>query len=348
MHPEATRLYDVSLRLQREQGNCRGEAIALNNLAVSARDQGDHRTVEHYARESMTIAREIGDRNLEGLALMHLGTALRGQDQLSAAEETFVQSFGIFSKLGDERVVANLHNCLGELAQAKGDWAQARRSYETALALNEELDDYWGLALSTCNLASLRYEQHDFAGALTRLMQSVGYFRRAGVKHGLAVCFELLAKIAQQRGTYQRAAWCWGAAEQIEKGTGVFMNPTLQAQRDEVQLQLAAMMPRQSFQDAKSEGKLESLEQAYSTVFSDSDLVPEPTKANLIRPDTPAKTGSMAPRAVAPYAVAERVVVRSMVVSSQGAGSGFARSPGVGEAMGVMCAQMRRGVLKRC
>lgn len=281
LHAEATRLYGVSLALRRKHGDRRGEAQSLNNLAVTARDQSDHPMVEQYCRESMKIAREIGDKSLEGLGLMHLGTALRGQDQLQAAEDAFQQSFAIFTELGDQRVVANLHNLVGELAQHRADWAQARRSYETSLSLNEELDDYWGLALSMSNLASLHLELKDEAAALSRLIQSFGYFRRAGVKHGLAVCFELLAKIARQRGQHQRAAWSWGMVEQIERDTAVVTSPSKQVTRAELQLELEALMPRQSFQDAKAAGKRETLETAFDTVFSDPDLVPEPVKPSL-------------------------------------------------------------------
>ena len=281
LYAEATRLHGVALALRRSQGDRRGEAIALNNLAVVARDQGEHRMVENYCRESMMIAREIGDKNLEGLGLMHLGTALRGQDQAPAAEEMFKQTFAIFSELGDKRVLANLHNCLGDLARARADWAQARCSYEASLGLNEELDDFWGLALSTCNLAWLRYDLQDFAGALSLLMQSFGHFRRAGVKHGLGVGFELLARIAQQRGLHRRAAWCWGVVERIEKDTGLVMTPATLVPRDQVHLDLTALMPRQSFTDAKSEGNRERLEQVFITALSDPELAPEPAKPSL-------------------------------------------------------------------
>ena len=52
LYAEATRLHGVALTLRRSQGKRRGEAIALNNLAVVARDQGEHRMVEDYCRES--------------------------------------------------------------------------------------------------------------------------------------------------------------------------------------------------------------------------------------------------------------------------------------------------------
>lgn len=281
LYADAIRLHGVALILRREQGDRRGEAAALNNLAVVACDQADHTMVERYCRESMKIAQEIGDQQLEGLGLKQLGTALRGQGQALVAEECFRQSFTIFSELGDTRVLANLYNYLGELAQAKGDWAEAQSCYDASLGLNAELDDFWGLGISTSNLASLRYDMQDFAGALTRLRQSFSHYSRAGAKHGLDRCFELLAQIDQQRGEHRRAAWCWGVVEQIQKDTGAVTTPAEQARREQALLLLKTQMTTPAFQSARSAGQQVSLEQAFITLFSDPDLTADAVRPGL-------------------------------------------------------------------
>ncbi len=51
---------EKALALRRSPGDRHGEAIALNNLVVSARDQADYSGVEHYCRQSLTVAHEIG------------------------------------------------------------------------------------------------------------------------------------------------------------------------------------------------------------------------------------------------------------------------------------------------
>lgn len=281
LYADAIHLHGVALTLRREQGDRHGVARALNNLAVVARDQGDHSRVEQYCRESMAIAQGVGDKNLRGLGLIHLGTALRGQGKVPEAEESFKQSFRIFSELGDKRVLANLHGCLGELAQAKTDWTEAQRCFEASLEINEELDDFWGLGLSTCNLASLQYDMQDFAGALTRLRQSFSHYSRAGAKHGLDRCFELLAKIAHQRGEHRRAAWCWGVVEQIQKDTGAVTTPAEQARREQALLLLKNQMTTPAFQSARAAGQQVSLEQAFTTLFSDPDLTADAVRPGL-------------------------------------------------------------------
>jgi predicted ATPase/DNA-binding winged helix-turn-helix (wHTH) protein len=272
LYATAVRLHDAALELQRELGNLRGEAVALNNLCVVARDQYDHPTVEKHGRASLQIAREIGDRNLEGLGLMHLGTALRGQDRFAQAETSFRQSFEIFSELGERRALAALLNFLGNLAQAGGRWPEAGRCFEEGLTLNQALDDFWGLGISTFNMASLRYAMADHAGALPLLMQSLAHYRRAGVKHGVEECFELLANIAQKLGRLERAAWCWGVVEHLEQDMGKVLPQALKALRLRTHGALQAAMPADLFLAAQASGRRDALEEAYLAVFPDGGL----------------------------------------------------------------------------
>jgi predicted ATPase/DNA-binding winged helix-turn-helix (wHTH) protein len=265
----AVRLHNAGLVLQRELGNRRGEAIALNNLCVVARDQYDHPAVENYGRASLEIAREIADRNLEGLGLMHLGTALRGQDKLADAEASFTQSFQVFNELGDKRVVAALHNYLGSLAQADGRWLEAEHSYQQGLQLNQALDDFWGLGISTCNLASLKFDTGQDKDALPLLMQSFTHYRRAGVKHGVEECFQLLAHMCEKRGDLARAAWCWGVLEQLEIDMAKVLPSAVKSQREKAFSALAAQMSNELFQAALEAGRCESLEAAYRAVLAD-------------------------------------------------------------------------------
>jgi predicted ATPase/DNA-binding winged helix-turn-helix (wHTH) protein len=272
LYAAAVRLHQAGLALQREQGNRRGEAIALNNLAVVARDQYDHPAVEQHGRASLALAREIGDKNLEGLGLMHLGTALRGQGKTADAEASFKQSFQIFSELGEKRALGALLNFLGNLAQADGRWLEAERCYQESLQLNQDLDDFWGLGISTCNLASLKFEQHDHQAALLLLMRSFTHYRQAGVKHGLDECFELLARIAQQRGHTERAAWCWGVLEKLEQDMAKVLPASVKSQREHVMSTLATQMPNGLFRIALEAGHSESLEDAYRAVLVQGEL----------------------------------------------------------------------------
>ena len=267
LYAQAIRLHEVALGLQRAQGNRRGEAIALNNLCVVARDQYDHPMVEHHGRASLAIARDIGDKNLEGLGLMHLGTALRGQNRAAEAEASLTQSLQVFNELGDRRTVAAVINFLGNLAQAGERWPEAARCYAQSLEINQALDDSWGIAISTFNQASLQCATGDHAGALPVLRRSLAQYRRAGVKHGVEECFGLLAQVSQRYGQLERAAWCWGVIEQLEADIGKIVPAEQLARREQVLRGLQAQMAEPLFVAARAAGRQTPLEEAFLVVL---------------------------------------------------------------------------------
>lgn len=268
-YAKARSLYETSLALQRERGHRRGEAVALNNLCLIARDRYDHDAVLQQGTASLAIAREIADRNLEALALMHLGTALGGLDRPADAEASFRQSLAIFSELGERRAQGTLLNFLGSLALAEGRWPDADRCYQEALALNLALQDFWGLGISCCNLASLHSARGDDAMAHDLLMRGLAHYRRAGARHGVEACFALLARVTQRLGDLPRAAWCWGLVAQLEQDIGKRLSPATQARREQELAALGAAMPAAAFNTAQAEGRRVSLGDAFAAVLGD-------------------------------------------------------------------------------
>jgi len=268
-YTKAHALYETSLALQRQRGDRRGEAVALNNLCLIARDQYDHDAVLQQGSVGLAIAREIGERNLEALALMHLGTALRGLDRPADAEASFKQSYAIFDELGEKRAQGALLNFLGSLALAEGRWPEADRCYQDGLALNLELQDFWGLGISCCNLASLHAARGDDGAAHDLLMRGLAHYRRAGARHGVEECFELLARIARRQGDFLRAAWCWGLVERLDRDIGKVPSPTINALREQELEALQAAVPEAPLSSALAEGRRVVLDDAFAAVLRD-------------------------------------------------------------------------------
>jgi predicted ATPase/DNA-binding winged helix-turn-helix (wHTH) protein len=275
-YDKARSLYESALTLQRQLGNRQGEATALNNLCLNARDRQDHAAVLQQGSESLALAREIGDRNLEGLALMHLGTALQGIGRPADAEASFLQSLEIFIALGEKRAQGALHNFLGGLALADGRWPEAERCYQQGLALNEELQDFWGLGISCRNRAALRAAVGDDGAARELLMRSLAHYRRAGARHGVEECFELLARLERQRGAWQRAAWCWGVVERLERDMGKQFPPARKAERDQAFDALRAALPEAEYRAAHAQGQQVALTDAFTAVLTEGRPDPCP------------------------------------------------------------------------
>ncbi|WP_298829781.1 tetratricopeptide repeat protein [uncultured Piscinibacter sp.] len=273
-YDKARSLYEAALALQRRLGSRRGEAIVLNNLCLIARDRYDHAAVLQQGSTSLALAREIGDRNLEGLALMHLGTALRGLDRPADAEASFRQSLEIFVALGEQRAQGALRNFLGNLALAEGRWSEAERAFQEGLALNQTLQDFWGLGISSCNLATLQAARGDDGAARELLLRSLAHYRRSGARHGVEECFELLARLERRRGEWLRAAWCWGVVERLERDMGKQLPTALQARRDAEISAFKGALPEAEFRTAHTQGQQVALADAFATVLSHAGSSP--------------------------------------------------------------------------
>jgi predicted ATPase/DNA-binding winged helix-turn-helix (wHTH) protein len=274
-YDKARQLYEGSLALQRQLGNRYGEATALNNLCMNARDRYDHAAVLQQAGEGLALAREIGNRNLEGLALMHLGAAHRGLERPADAEASFRQSLDIFVALGEQRAQGTLLNFLGHLALDGGRWPEAERCFDQGLALNQALQDFWGLGISCRNLAALQAERGDLAAARELLLRSLAHYRRAGARHGVEECFELLARLERQQGAWQRAAWCWGVVDRLERDMGKLLSPAVRARREAELGTLRAAAPQAAFHAAHQQGQQVALADAFAAALGPSRSGPD-------------------------------------------------------------------------
>jgi hypothetical protein len=122
-------------------------------------------------------------------------------------------------------------------------------------------------------LASLRRPRKDgVRRTITLLTQSLVEFRRAGAKHGVEACFELLARIAQRRGSLERAAWCWGVVAQLEGDMGKQLRPKQHGQRVACVGELQTLMRATGFAAAHTAGRRVTLEEAFLAVLPDGGL----------------------------------------------------------------------------
>jgi hypothetical protein len=143
-HAKARALQEESLALNREVGDKRGVAAALNGLGAVARFQGDHATARVLYEENLALRRELGDKRgiiecLAGLAGVAQG---EGQPQRAAkllgAVEALPERVGIyltsFDRVGFERMCAVARAQLDEATFVVA-WAAGRAmTMEQAIA----------------------------------------------------------------------------------------------------------------------------------------------------------------------------------------------------------------------
>ncbi len=112
---------------------------------------------------------------------------------------------GRSAALAGSRDFAALTHNLGILAQAQGDYPEARRLYEESLRLAEQLGDRAGVAKSLHQLGMLAQAQGDYPEARRLYEQAAETFRDLGALREQAAVLHQLGMLAQAQGDYPEA-----------------------------------------------------------------------------------------------------------------------------------------------
>lgn len=189
---EADADYRELLGLADELDDRNQRRLTLNNLGLSAQSRGDMEEAERLFTSLAEMAR--GDKHDTTVAHFRLGNLaleLGDIDRAAASSETLLQLFR------DQPEVFTEH-LAGDVARARGRWADARAHYAKAAdAYGQNAD---GRAWEVLHVGRAAMEEGDVELARTCFDESVATFRRLGD----------LAKIAESAGDQARLATVMG------------------------------------------------------------------------------------------------------------------------------------------
>ncbi|MET7574894.1 tetratricopeptide repeat protein [Streptomyces sp. NPDC005492] len=147
-----------------------------------------------------------GDRSFSNSAAHHqLGIAAQNQGDLAAAERHFRNALAIDEQLNDRFGVATSHRQLGIVAQLQGRLEEAEDWYRQSLTIEEELGDRPGIAISYHQLGLIAQGRGDLDDAENWYRQSLTINEELGDRSGMARSHRQLGLIAQLRGRLEEA-----------------------------------------------------------------------------------------------------------------------------------------------
>jgi tetratricopeptide (TPR) repeat protein len=135
----AERAFAESFGYFRRAGYRLGEATALNNQGRVALDRGNVALAEQVLDQAIVVARACGYAELVALATLNYAEALQARGDLARAEETASTALGYFAASGNRWREIECLRIIGAINEQHGDIADARRCYERALCLANEL-----------------------------------------------------------------------------------------------------------------------------------------------------------------------------------------------------------------
>ncbi|MBV9323512.1 MAG: tetratricopeptide repeat protein, partial [Chloroflexi bacterium] len=141
----ARALYERSLELQQSRLRYRPD-VALHNLGIVAREQGDLDSARRYFQDSVAIKRSLGDSHGLALSLAKLAEIVAGMGEPLAAHRLLRESLNLQRDLGDRPAMAFVLDRFAMVAAASDQAVQALRIAAAAEALREAIDSPLSLA----------------------------------------------------------------------------------------------------------------------------------------------------------------------------------------------------------
>ncbi|HEX8751891.1 MAG TPA: BTAD domain-containing putative transcriptional regulator [Solirubrobacterales bacterium] len=192
---------------------------ALQALGILRAQRGDERA-EATFREALEMFRLAGDRTKVPVALNSLAIMARERGDSAAARAAFEEAADLYRSLDDRHRLADALSNLGVVAVDQGRLEEAEALFAEAIELDRAFDNRWGVGqtLSGQALLTLARGLPEEAGAL--LAEAVEAMRRLDDRPSLVMLLEQLAATAAVGGDHELAARLWGAASAQRDATG--------------------------------------------------------------------------------------------------------------------------------
>jgi predicted ATPase/DNA-binding SARP family transcriptional activator len=217
--------------------------------------QGDYPALNAFAGEALTRSEELGDRHGMAQALDGLATSVANAGDHARSMELYERSLALCRELDDVRMLAVSVSNVGCLAMMQGDYERAEELSREGLALHEQAGRRDGMQQTMFNLGviALLTGRDDEAEELFE--RGLELSRELGFLSGIAYSLEGLAAVHAARGDGRRAAEVLGAAHVVGERSGVHLEPFEQELHDRTVATARGLLGDAAFESAFGTGE---------------------------------------------------------------------------------------------
>ncbi|MEG4381255.1 CHAT domain-containing tetratricopeptide repeat protein [Microcoleus sp. M2_C6] len=170
---KALEYYSQSLPLSRATGDRGGEAITLSNIGLIYSQLGEKQKALEYYSQSLPLSRATGDSGGEATTLNNIGNVYSQLGEKQKALEYYSQSLPLSRAVGDRRVEATTLNNIGSVYDDLGEKQKALEYYSQSLPLSRATGDRGGEARTLFNIAYAKRDQNNLTEALNDIESSL-------------------------------------------------------------------------------------------------------------------------------------------------------------------------------
>ncbi len=204
-HPNALDYSLKAVALARAGGYRLQQASVLDALAMIHAASGDVDQALNEHEEALQLAREVNDEVLEAIVMNNNAYVLLEQKEYARALERGMKSWELVRRLNLNKQRSDVADTLAQILQQMGEPARAEQLMLETLAIDRETQQDLGQAYTLLNLGGLRFSQRDFARAEVDFLQALEVAARIGARPIQMDSYHSLARVAEQKGDWQRA-----------------------------------------------------------------------------------------------------------------------------------------------
>ncbi|MBN2152243.1 MAG: tetratricopeptide repeat protein, partial [Candidatus Lokiarchaeota archaeon] len=201
-YEEALRCGQEGLKLSRELGVKRAEAVFLNciGLAHLKRNEGEKAREAH--EQAMSITATLPDdqknRTANAVYMINLASSLHEANDLSRALAILNEALGVVKEKGNVSLQATCLNNIGTILSDQGHRKESIEKLEEAMALYRQNGDLNGVATVLGQIGLSYFELGDVKRALSMMDDALKINEQLGNVHGQGVQLSNMAQIYQK------------------------------------------------------------------------------------------------------------------------------------------------------
>ena len=227
----------------------------LRALGTLVGTQGDAPRYEaRLAEEAMELSRTLGDEPGIAWSLHGRGNVAQRRGDLAEATHLYEEALSLFRRVHDRPGIAAALNNLGLIAAEQCDTARARELLEEALGVYRSLGNQRGMAIALCNVGQRVGSADGNQAAISYYQEALPLFQSVGDKAGIAWGLHALADVAAAEGAPSTATRLHGAAAAIRERIGWSFSPRERIEYDRGLAAVRELMGDVAFGDEWSAG----------------------------------------------------------------------------------------------
>jgi predicted ATPase/DNA-binding XRE family transcriptional regulator len=245
---------------------------ALFTAGRLARNLARSERAAALAQEEWELSRRLGDHASMSLALANLGNLAQARGDLAEAADYFEQSYQ-HAHLGmDWRAQGIALVNLASIAIAQRDFSRAQVLLEERLAQVRAERFDWAIANVLTMLGHVAREQQQYALARSRYRESLLLYRALGNLSYTALCLEGMATLACAEGHYEQAVRLGAHAAALRLKSQTPLPPREQKAFDQMVGAARAALAEAAFNEAWATGSAWTQEEAFTFALSSLSL----------------------------------------------------------------------------